>query len=266
MKINLAENMLRFGAKNLTEASKQKLVRLAEQAQPTTPGIPAPVVKGAKPAPIVKAEPTPPAIDWKKFTKDLMIPFVNRFNENEQDKNMPLIIDDMFILFNGTDIDTTAFGRKGLGAQVYKFKSAPTNMGQLPVIRRVGSFGVNVLNNTETKEYPGQLYGNEIEPDENIQFKIDANPQWNQMEAPGIYVNWFPQPIQTLKSQEIFNFVDNHDYTPYITSIQKATDANLTTKKINPTYLGYFAKLVKDKKISVINRIIDKLEIKPVQS
>ena len=34
MKINLAENMLRFGAKNLTEASKRKLVRLAEQTQP----------------------------------------------------------------------------------------------------------------------------------------------------------------------------------------------------------------------------------------
>ena len=31
MKINLAENMLRFGAKNLTKATKQKLERLAEQ-------------------------------------------------------------------------------------------------------------------------------------------------------------------------------------------------------------------------------------------
>ena len=31
MKINLAENMLRFGAKNLTESSKQKLEQLAEQ-------------------------------------------------------------------------------------------------------------------------------------------------------------------------------------------------------------------------------------------
>jgi len=31
MKINLAENMLRFGAKNLTATSKQKLERLAEQ-------------------------------------------------------------------------------------------------------------------------------------------------------------------------------------------------------------------------------------------
>ena len=35
MKINLAENMLRFGAKNLTSASKQKLNQLAEQEQPT---------------------------------------------------------------------------------------------------------------------------------------------------------------------------------------------------------------------------------------
>ena len=33
MKINLAENMLRFGAKNLTSASKQKLNQLAEQEQ-----------------------------------------------------------------------------------------------------------------------------------------------------------------------------------------------------------------------------------------
>lgn len=33
MKINLAENMLRFGAKNLTDASKRKLERLAEQEQ-----------------------------------------------------------------------------------------------------------------------------------------------------------------------------------------------------------------------------------------
>jgi len=36
MKINLAENMLRFGAKNLTDASKQKLKRLVEQATPST--------------------------------------------------------------------------------------------------------------------------------------------------------------------------------------------------------------------------------------
>ena len=33
MKINLAENMLRFGAKNLTEVSKRKLEQLAEQEQ-----------------------------------------------------------------------------------------------------------------------------------------------------------------------------------------------------------------------------------------
>jgi hypothetical protein len=36
MKINLAENMLRFGAKNLTASSKQKLVQLAEQETPGT--------------------------------------------------------------------------------------------------------------------------------------------------------------------------------------------------------------------------------------
>jgi len=47
MKNTLAENMLRFGAKNLTNASKQKLERLAEQGTP-----PVPVTRGNTPAPL----------------------------------------------------------------------------------------------------------------------------------------------------------------------------------------------------------------------
>ena len=54
MKNTLAENMLRFGAKNLTESSKQKLEQLAEQTQ-VTPGK-TPVAPGKTPA-VVKRIP-----------------------------------------------------------------------------------------------------------------------------------------------------------------------------------------------------------------
>ena len=261
MKINLAENMLRFGAKNLTETSKRMLQRLAEQATPSNPAAATP----GKPAPIVKAAPKAPLVDWSKFTTEAMVPFVNRFMANEQDKDMPLVIGDMFILFNSTNSNQTAFGRKALAGEVFKFLPASTNMGQLPVITRVGKFGVHTLKNTATKQYPGQIFANELESAEGMkmEFRIETDPAWNNMQSPTTYINLFGASLQTINSTELIDYANNHDYTPYITSIQKATDVNLTTKKINPEYLGHFFDAVKAKRIPVINKIVEKLQTKP---
>ena len=137
MKINLAENMLRFGAKNLTNASKQKLEQLAEQTKP-----------------VAKPEANP--IVLPKFKPDV---YAQAVAAAKQSKSYAAATNDYIAIFNPKQVSSDTLRDLGGAIEVYVYaftgRATPAG-GALPFLEKVGSQSLNIAKNQITVNDPAK--------------------------------------------------------------------------------------------------------------
>lgn len=164
MKINLAENMLRFGVKNLNETATRQVKTLAEQTS----------------APTAKVDPM--SIKLPMFKPDVYNKAIEAF---KQGQSFVTSTADYIVVFNPTlqQWDNVSDSYGGLGVEIFAFIGHRTPAGPaFPFLQKVGVQSININSGKVVRNEPlsYQDLGSDTMSELNADWggsKVEKNPQ-----------------------------------------------------------------------------------------
>ena len=235
MKINLAENMLRFGVKNLNETATSKVKTLAEQ-KPTAPGKPE-VKPAVKPAATSLYD-----IKYGILKSDVIKQWYNLGKQQSIVSNGTLYV--------GNPENQAAADRQSYVVDVYKFTKFVNGSVILPFIERVGSISYDT--------YTFKLDGNQPQSEAMVGKYTYDNSSGNYVAAAANYINMQDSVLKGIvMPMAISNLIKAADFSAYTAINSKNNASNPVIK----SQYGYLMKELATAKSTAVKLIVSKLNV-----